>query len=569
MAGPANGKANGTKEMNGTKEKKRQLTKNEKRRLKKKQQKKEQADAKEAGGAAAPPAAPPAPPPAPPAVTVEYVSAKSAEGLSEEMQAQFASVFEQFSTAEELCGTAEVEEAEEAAPGDDAKAGSDGSDEDEDDAPKMGRKQRKKLKRLSVAELKQLVARPDVVEAHDITAADPRLLVFLKSYRNTVPVPRHWCHKRKYLQGKRGIEKPPFQLPQFIADTGIEKIRSAAAGTDADKASKTKSREKMAPKMGRMDIDYQVLHDAFFRFQTKPKLSGVGDLYYEGKEFEVKLKAKTPGVLSNDLKKALGMPEGAPPPWLINMQRYGPPPSYPSLKIAGLSAPIPEGASFGYHPGGWGKPPVDEYGRPLYGDVFGIVEAEDQASAVIVDKTLWGQMNVEDEAEEEEEEEEQDEEMDEGETEVSGMETPITTSGISSVSSGLETPDTIELRKSNKQFGTETPEAPQELFKVLEQKKSSVGGQIMGSSHTYAVPASKRTKMGADGVQVTLDADDLDGEIDESLLQEKYNEGRAAARGDTEDLSDVLAEGQRKMERKRKNQSKDGSKGKKFKDFKF
>lgn len=53
------------------------------------------------------------------------------------------------------------------------------------------------------------------------------------------------------------------------------------------------------------------------------------------------------------------------------MQRYGPPPSYPNLKIPGLNAPIPDGCAFGYHPGGWGKPPVDELGRPLYGDVFG------------------------------------------------------------------------------------------------------------------------------------------------------------------------------------------------------
>ena len=53
------------------------------------------------------------------------------------------------------------------------------------------------------------------------------------------------------------------------------------------------------------------------------------------------------------------------------MQRYGPPPSYPNLKIPGLNSPIPEGCSFGYHAGGWGKPPVDEHGRPLYGDVFG------------------------------------------------------------------------------------------------------------------------------------------------------------------------------------------------------
>ena len=52
------------------------------------------------------------------------------------------------------------------------------------------------------------------------------------------------------------------------------------------------------------------------------------------------------------------------------MQRYGPPPSYPHLKIPGLNCPIPEGCSFGYHAGGWGKPPIDEFGKPLYGDVF-------------------------------------------------------------------------------------------------------------------------------------------------------------------------------------------------------
>ena len=58
----------------------------------------------------------------------------------------------------------------------------------------------------------------------------------------------------------------------------------------------------MAPKVGRMEIDYQVLHDAFFKYQTKPKLTIHGDLYYEGKEFEITLKEKRPGHLSDDLK---------------------------------------------------------------------------------------------------------------------------------------------------------------------------------------------------------------------------------------------------------------------------
>ena len=118
-------------------------------------------------------------------------------------------------------------------------------------------------------------------------------------------------------------------------------------------------------------------HSVSRRWQTKPRMSIHGDLYYEGKEFETRLKEKKPGDLSEELRTALGMPVGpnankVPPPWLIAMQRYGPPPSYPNLKIPGLNAPIPDGCSFGYHAGGWGKPPVDESGRPLYGDVFGI-----------------------------------------------------------------------------------------------------------------------------------------------------------------------------------------------------
>lgn len=60
-----------------------------------------------------------------------------------------------------------------------------------------------------------------------------------------------------------------------------------------------------------------------------------------------------PGVLSEELRKALGMGDNTPPPWLINMQRYGPPPSYPNLRIPGLNAPIPPGGA-GLAPWQWG-----------------------------------------------------------------------------------------------------------------------------------------------------------------------------------------------------------------------
>lgn len=47
----------------------------------------------------------------------------------------------------------------------------------------------------------------------------------------------------------------------------------------------------------------QVLHDAFFKHQTKPPLTQAGDLYYEGKEFEAKNQEHKPGHMSAELRE--------------------------------------------------------------------------------------------------------------------------------------------------------------------------------------------------------------------------------------------------------------------------
>lgn len=428
-------------------------------------------------------------------VQVEYVPEKITVADLAPMYRQFYRVFEVFRiqetkpaeltkpsdqpTDEEKAAAAAAEAAKvKGAFDDDDDSDSDseggaGKEKGEEGRERMSKRKMKKLTRLSVAELKQLVTRPDVVEMHDVTARDPKLLVQLKSQRNTVPVPRHWCFKRKYLQGKRGIEKPPFDLPAFIKKTGIQEMRASLQERDESKTLKAKMRERVRPKMGKIDIDYQKLHDAFFKWQTKPRMTIHGDLYYEGKEFETRLKEKKPGDLSEELRIALGMPIGPnchkiPPPWLIAQQRYGPPPSYPSLKIPGLNAPIPDGTSFGYHAGGWGKPPVDENGKPLYGDVFGMsgLDADSGIDEGEIDRALWGEL----ESESEESSEEEDEEDGDGEGEggedmtqtpdESGLVTPaeglVTPSGLTSIPVGMETPDTIELRK--KKIETEMEE---------------------------------------------------------------------------------------------------------------
>ncbi|OQR83135.1 hypothetical protein ACHHYP_15055 [Achlya hypogyna] len=432
-------------------------------------------------------------PAAPADVTVEYVSAEVDLPMYDPAFKELSRVFDKFLKPEELCGAKDEGDATAPAPEEEVSAELESFEE----PMQLGRKARKKAKQISISMLKQVVACPDVVEAHDVTSSDPQFLCYLKAYRNTVPVPRHWCHKRKYLQGKRGIEKVPFILPDFIANTGISEVRGALLDNELKKGS-IKLRERMQPKLGRIDIDYQVLHDAFFRYQTKPPLTTLGDLYYEGKEFEVKLKHKTPGILSDDLKRALGMVDGVPPPWLLNIQRYGPPPAYPHLKIPGLNAPIPDGASFGYHPGGWGKPPVDEAGNPLYGDVFSKATAAPAApvdEVLPVSKERWGELDPTVQVEEEEEEDDDDIDADElaAAREEALLGAPLEAvareaaeTGISSVMSGVSTPGAaVDLRKK----GTETPDAvaPKELYTVLAQKEVAVGTSLYGSAHGYAV----------------------------------------------------------------------------------
>ncbi len=96
----------------------------------------------------------------------------------------------------------------------------DGDAPEADGEEKYSRKQMKRMRWLKVAQLKSLVKRPDLVEAWDITAPDPLFLCDLKTVKNTVPVPRHWNQKSKFLQTKRGILKPMFKLPEFIEATG-------------------------------------------------------------------------------------------------------------------------------------------------------------------------------------------------------------------------------------------------------------------------------------------------------------------------------------------------------------
>ncbi|TID20095.1 DUF382-domain-containing protein [Venturia nashicola] len=453
-------------------------------------------------------------------------------------------------------------------------------DEEEETQKKISKKARKQLNKLSIAELKAIVKKPELVEWTDADAPEPLLLSSIKAARNIVPVPTHWSLKREYLSSKRGIEKPAFALPKFIAETGIAEMRDAALEKDAEKTLKQKSRERVQPKMGKLDIDYQKLYEAFFVRQTKPLLTRFGEVYYEGKEYETSLKHLRPGELSDELKDALGMTGGGPipPPWLINMQRFGPPPSYPALKIPGLTTAPPPGGSWGFHPGGYGKPPVDEKQRPLYGgDIFGTAtQQQNIPQGDPVEKELWGELHppAEDEEEEEEsEEEEEDEDEDMTGTEtVGGMTTPGgMQSTLPSEFGGMESvAGNFALQKQRRGTETEESTGPRTAWQVIPEQASKISG-FFGSDRTYDLKASQaaaknipmlgsednRRKRKVGDVEVSVDVDALarDDRLSREEIAKQYEAGRQETanpwgRVDQDDLSSMIAEESRKRLKK-------------------
>lgn len=103
----------------------------------------------------------------------------------------------------------------------------------------------------------------------------------------------------------------------------------------------------------------------------------------------------------------------------------------------------------------------------------------------------------------------------------------------------------------------------------------------MGSQHGYDLSAAKapvagtKRKIVGEGVEISLDASELEG-LDEETLRRKFEEQQAAvavgegmAAPNKEDFSDMVAEHANKQAKKRKKIEEGKKDGKKSKEFKF
>ncbi|PRT52914.1 hypothetical protein B9G98_00534 [Wickerhamiella sorbophila] len=179
---------------------------------------------------------------------------------------------------------------------------------------------KKRRTKISLATLKEHTGRPELVQLWDADAKDPLFLIQLKSAPGVVQVPPTW---QSSFFKSRFYRRPAYRLPQNISDTGIMDLRDVYE--DEQETLTQKSRQRVQPKLGKLDVDFRKLHAAFFKFQQKPRLSSFGSVYDPSKQqaADVNFDQFTPGVLSDRLRGALGLGPHDEPPWAKTQEKIG------------------------------------------------------------------------------------------------------------------------------------------------------------------------------------------------------------------------------------------------------
>ncbi|GEQ70495.1 hypothetical protein JCM33374_g4173 [Metschnikowia sp. JCM 33374] len=367
----------------------------------------------------------------------------------------------------------------------------DGSDK------KMSKRQKRIREKVPISVLKASTHKPQAVEWYDADAPDPFMVVHLKTSMNHVDVPPHWQQKKEYLSSKRGVERPPFMLPKFIENTGIAEMRNH----DPDSLKKSQ-RDRVQPKMGRLDIDYQKLHDAFFKYQTKPRLLAFGEVYSEGRENADQnrdvVAHMRPGKISKALRLAVGMSENETtmPPWITVMKEIGKPPSYSNLWIPGLDG---------------------DYTNSGYQVQYG-----EKGSALDLSGETWGSLEDGEESEADSEDSEDSESEDES-VQPAAFDGPgsvsvdrddfETRTGVVSDEDQPEKVEIAEYSKIKSTASTTVTPSSGSLYKVLKEKSAEDSGAFVGGKQRYEVEdreesAAKRTKTSSQA-PATEDVDDF------------------------------------------------------------
>ena len=117
-------------------------------------------------------------------IEFEYVGADLVSENDPNFQ-EFQNIFQKFLKPEELLKEKEIDEEDENLfdEEEDEEFYQNFVESKEEKEVKLSKKKLKLMKQYTVAQLKSMVEKPELVEVHDVTAKDAKFLIFLKSYR--------------------------------------------------------------------------------------------------------------------------------------------------------------------------------------------------------------------------------------------------------------------------------------------------------------------------------------------------------------------------------------------------
>merc|ERR1712032_783118 len=120
--------------------------------------------------------------------------------------------------------------------------------------------------RPSLVSLKQLSPKAEEVFSFDTTAEDPHTLLYLKSVFDSREVPTNWDRRQCKIMTLCNFSAL-FVLPSFLLSTGVSAIRNHDS-YDINNTSYS-GRNRIRPKNSRIQLNYDVLRDVFFKYQFK------------------------------------------------------------------------------------------------------------------------------------------------------------------------------------------------------------------------------------------------------------------------------------------------------------
>lgn len=211
-----------------------------------------------------------------------------------------------------------------------------------------------KNRNISLIDLKLYSNNPNLVSRKDLNAPFPFLLVKIKSDFNIVNFPFN-SETNGEIISRSSLNQSKYVIPPNVLLANISALKKIDFENQEKKIKKMKIGE-LSKAIIKINVDYQKMHDSFFKYDYEPKLSIYGEIFgnNNGKKNHDRFSLSKEkifynsenGIISNSLKKALGIekfPNGQIPfPWIKKMRKFGLPPAYSGIKIMGINKEFPK-----------------------------------------------------------------------------------------------------------------------------------------------------------------------------------------------------------------------------------